>query len=164
MHFEAGSTLEPTSEGRSLRSRLLQFVATTIEGSMSMSRVHFKANASPTIAPHCFRGMRLSMNWVALICFAMSFLVGLTPAHLRAEHELQAIIDSLEPYQAKSVWKGKVVIVGSGSVAGLAEMWSREVKVFHSDAVLEAVGGGSEFGLEHLLTKPEDVCRCYTTT
>jgi hypothetical protein len=62
--------------------------------------------------------------------FAMSFLVGLTPAHLRAEHELQAIIDSLEPYQAKSVWKGKVVIVGSGSVAGLAEMWSREVKVF----------------------------------
>lgn len=157
MHFEVGSSLEPTSEGRSLRSSLLQFVATTIEGSMSMSRVHVTPNASLALAPNCFPRKHLSMKWMALMCFAMSFLAGLTPAKLRAEHELQAIIDSLEPYQAKSEWKGKVVIVGSGSVAGLAEMWSREVKAFHNDAVLEAVGGGSEFGLEHLLTKPEDV-------
>jgi phosphate transport system substrate-binding protein len=89
--------------------------------------------------------------------FGLAFAIGTLATTVRAEHELQAIIDSLEPYQAKTEWKGKVTIVGSGSVAGLAEMWSREVKVFHADSSLEATGGGSEQGLDHLLTKPEDV-------
>ena len=92
-----------------------------------------------------------------LFCLALTLGFGNLTQNLQAEHELQAIIDSLEPYQAKSQWKGKIVIVGSGSVAGLAEMWSREVKAFHPEAVLEATGGGSEQGLEHLLTKPDDV-------
>lgn len=94
---------------------------------------------------------------VILFCVGMILGTENFTTTLRAEHELQAIIDSLEPYQSKSEWKGKVTIVGSGSVAGLAEMWSREVKSFHPEAVLEATGGGSEQGLEHLLTKPEDV-------
>jgi phosphate transport system substrate-binding protein len=98
-----------------------------------------------------------SLTKATLCCLVLSFCLGNLTSTLQAEHELQAIIDSLEPYQAKSEWKGKVVIVGSGSVAGLAEMWSREVKSFHPEAVLEATGGGSEQGLEHLLTKPEDV-------
>lgn len=92
-----------------------------------------------------------------LLCLVLPLMFMQWNKPLRAEHELQAIIDSLEPYQAKSEWKGKVVIVGSGSVAGLAEMWGREAKAFHSEATLESTGGGSEQGLEHLLTKPEDV-------
>lgn len=96
-------------------------------------------------------------NKIAFGLACLVFCMGYLTPNLHAEHELQAIIDSLEPYQSKSEWKGKVVIVGSGSVAGLADMWSREIKVFHPEAVVEATGGGSEQGLEHLLTKPEDV-------
>lgn len=97
-----------------------------------------------------------SPSKILLVLFASLSLFPLTQT-ARGEHEIQNIIDSLEPYQAKEAWKGKVIIVGSGSVAGMADMWSREIKVFNADASIEATGGGSEQGLEHLLTKSEDV-------
>jgi len=122
---------------------------------MSLCRLTDSAGRSTTESASATQSGFKSFFAAAWIGMAFALVTMATTA--RAEHELQAIIDSLEPYQAKSQWKGKVTIVGSGSVAGLAEMWSREVKIFHADSSLEATGGGSEQGLEHLLTKPEDV-------
>lgn len=96
-------------------------------------------------------------GWQGWVIAGISAIVLGLNSPVRAEHEIQNIIDSIEPYAAKEALSGKVTIVGSGSLASLADMWSREIKVFHKDAVLEATGGGSEQGLEHLLTKPGDV-------